>query len=199
MGRSSQAQASRNRALIVDKASRLFREHGVDKVSVADVMTAAGMTVGGFYKHFPSKAALVQEALALAFQEASTVWGRIVEREQDHGHQTREAIVRHYFHKRSPDKTCPMLAFAPHLAGQAASDDCRSAYNAGVESLLRVFGEAGTNRIADNAPASDPQSLLLFAAMVGAGLISRAAGDAEWARTLRDAVESAASDVDRSP
>ena len=55
MGRSSAEQALQNRASIVEIASRLFRERGIEAVSVADVMAAAGMTVGGFYKHFASK------------------------------------------------------------------------------------------------------------------------------------------------
>ena len=59
MGRSSAEQALRNRARIVEGASRLFRERGVEAVSVADIMAAVEMTVGGFYKHFASKEALV--------------------------------------------------------------------------------------------------------------------------------------------
>lgn len=68
MGRVSKEQARENRRRIVDTASRLFREQGTDGVSVADLMKAAGLTHGGFYKHFDSKEALVDEATVCAFE-----------------------------------------------------------------------------------------------------------------------------------
>jgi TetR/AcrR family transcriptional repressor of nem operon len=71
MGRSSQEQAQKNRQKIVECASRLFREFGVDNVLVADVMSAADMTIGGFYKHFESKDALVEEVFSLTFEQSS--------------------------------------------------------------------------------------------------------------------------------
>ena len=55
MGRSNRSQADENRARILQVVSGLFRAHGVEAVGIADVMKAAGMTQGGFYKHFPSK------------------------------------------------------------------------------------------------------------------------------------------------
>lgn len=54
MGRVSQAQAEENRRRVVDTASRLFREQGTH-VSVADLMKAAGLTHGAFYKQFASR------------------------------------------------------------------------------------------------------------------------------------------------
>jgi TetR/AcrR family transcriptional repressor of nem operon len=69
MGRVSQAQAQENRRRVVATAARLFRERGVAGVSVADVMGAAGLTHGGFYKQFASKEALVAEAVGQAFAD----------------------------------------------------------------------------------------------------------------------------------
>ncbi|BEL07485.1 hypothetical protein Q0Z83_056760 [Actinoplanes sichuanensis] len=69
MGRVSQAQAAENRERIVATAARLFREHGIAGVSVADVTAEAGLTHGGFYKHFASKDALVAEAVTRAFAD----------------------------------------------------------------------------------------------------------------------------------
>ena len=57
----TKAQAEANRALVVETASRLFRERGFDGMGVADLM-AAGFTHGGFYKQFGSKADLMAEA-----------------------------------------------------------------------------------------------------------------------------------------
>ena len=58
----TKAQSQENRARIVETAAALFRERGYDGVSVADLMAAAGLTHGGFYKHFGSKADLMAEA-----------------------------------------------------------------------------------------------------------------------------------------
>lgn len=67
--RKSKAETATSRRDIVEQAGRLFREHGPDRVSVADVMAAAGMTHGGFYKHFSSKDALFAAALEAVFAE----------------------------------------------------------------------------------------------------------------------------------
>jgi TetR/AcrR family transcriptional regulator, transcriptional repressor for nem operon len=48
---------------ILESASRAVRERGIVGTRVADVMQAAQLTVGGFYRHFGSKAELVDEAL----------------------------------------------------------------------------------------------------------------------------------------
>jgi TetR/AcrR family transcriptional repressor of nem operon len=50
-------------------AAKRFRERGLEGIGVADLMKEAGVTVGGFYKHFDSRDELVVEALATAFQD----------------------------------------------------------------------------------------------------------------------------------
>ena len=66
----TKAQVQANRAHIVETASMLFREKGYDGVGVADLMSAAGFTHGGFYKHFDSKADLMAEAAACGFSQS---------------------------------------------------------------------------------------------------------------------------------
>ena len=65
--RLAKGQAEQNRQLIVETASRMLRLHGMDNVSVADIMKESGFTHGGFYNHFKSKDALAAEAIASAF------------------------------------------------------------------------------------------------------------------------------------
>ena len=48
-------QTEKNRAHVVETASRLFREHGFGGVGVADIMKSAGLTRGSFYGQFGSK------------------------------------------------------------------------------------------------------------------------------------------------
>jgi TetR/AcrR family transcriptional repressor of nem operon len=56
-------QKERSHETILDSAARLLRERGIAGARVADVMKGAGLTVGGFYAHFTSKEALIDEAL----------------------------------------------------------------------------------------------------------------------------------------
>src|ERR1700761_7725750 len=71
----SQADKARTHARIVELAAAKFREKGLDGIGVADLMKEAGVTVGGFYKHFASRDALVTEAVAEAFRS----WDRMVD------------------------------------------------------------------------------------------------------------------------
>lgn len=50
---------SATRTRILDAAARAFRAHGYAATGVDAVMSAAGMTHGGFYAHFRSKAAML--------------------------------------------------------------------------------------------------------------------------------------------
>src|SRR5215468_410828 len=70
----SQAAKAKSHEKIVRTAARRLREEGLAGVGVADLMTAAGLTVGGFYKHFDSRDELVAEALA----SIDSAWERTV-------------------------------------------------------------------------------------------------------------------------
>lgn len=68
----TKAQAQENRERIVRTASVLFRERGYDGVGIAELMSTAGFTHGGFYKHFQSKADLMAEATAYSFAQSNS-------------------------------------------------------------------------------------------------------------------------------
>lgn len=194
MGRSSQQDAARNRVRIVEAASRLFRRHGVEGVSIADVMGAAGMTTGGFYKHFASREALVDEALALAFDQSAASWRAACARRAADIPSGPQALVEHYLKRRSPDRTCPMLAFGPYVASTGAGGSSTALYGKSVEALFEQFVEQVRHAGAEKGSAAlgETDAMLLFAAMIGAGLLSRAAGDTAWTAELRETVRRAA-------
>ena len=60
--RVSREKALENREQIVETAARLLRKHGFDGIGVADIMKAAGLTHGGFYRNFASKNDLAVKA-----------------------------------------------------------------------------------------------------------------------------------------
>lgn len=68
--RKSRAEAAQTRARIVSAAAAEFRKNGIGATGLNDVMSAAGLTHGGFYKHFASKDQLVAEACAEAVRTA---------------------------------------------------------------------------------------------------------------------------------
>lgn len=183
MGRSSAEQALQNRARIVEEASRLFRERGVEAVSVSDIMAAAGMTVGGFYKHFASKEALVREACALSFEQAAQVWQKLIGRGGTI--EGASVIVDHYFRERPAHRTCPMLAYAPHVSGTDSTPPAREVYSDGVGALLSGFLAQASN---GEDPEAQEEAQVMFAAMIGAQLLAQASDKAGWATALQQAV-----------
>jgi TetR/AcrR family transcriptional regulator, transcriptional repressor for nem operon len=64
------AKSTKTRLRIVETAAKKFRESGIINTSVAELMDAAGLTVGGFYRHFDSKEHLVAEACDYISQSA---------------------------------------------------------------------------------------------------------------------------------
>src|SRR6201994_40159 len=66
----SREQVAEHRARILDAAARLYRLRGFDDVAVAEVMKEAGLTHGAFYGYFPSKEALIAEAVGHALPPA---------------------------------------------------------------------------------------------------------------------------------
>jgi TetR/AcrR family transcriptional repressor of nem operon len=66
----SKEQVAAHRTRILAAAARLFRLRGFDDVTVAEVMKDAGLTHGAFYGYFPSKEALIAEAIGEALPPA---------------------------------------------------------------------------------------------------------------------------------
>jgi TetR/AcrR family transcriptional repressor of nem operon len=53
--RKSKLEAAQTRETIVTAAADLIRRNGIAEASLADMMAAAGLTHGGFYRHFRNK------------------------------------------------------------------------------------------------------------------------------------------------
>src|SRR5690242_16062521 len=138
--RRSREEAERTRRRAVAAASRLFRERGIDSVSLGAVMAQLKMTAGGFYRHFESKEALAAEACAEAF--ASSGLGRAAP-------GSPVAMLSAYLskaHRDAPSEGCPLPALASDMARQPAA--VRRAYTEGVRDAV--------HRIREIAPATDP-------------------------------------------
>jgi TetR/AcrR family transcriptional repressor of nem operon len=66
----SKDQFAEHRTKIMAAAASLFRQRGFDDVTVVEVMAAAGLTHGAFYRHFPSKEVLIAESVGQALPRA---------------------------------------------------------------------------------------------------------------------------------
>jgi TetR/AcrR family transcriptional regulator, transcriptional repressor for nem operon len=167
MRRSKQATAE-SRRMITETASRLFRAQGFENVGVADVMQAAGMTHGGFYRHFASKEALVAEAMSHAFGETAA---RLSPQAATNLPARLSAYVEDYLsrgHVDHPELGCPIATMgtdAPHAGAEVGV-----AFATGAEQLVRRLTEA----LGDASPAPREDALRLLASLVGAIVIARA-------------------------
>jgi TetR/AcrR family transcriptional regulator, transcriptional repressor for nem operon len=102
---------------IVEDASQRVRAEGITGAAVSAVMRDAGLTHGGFYKHFGSKDELLIESLSEAFREIA---GRLAEAaEKSQPGMAWKAIVKAYLSPEHCDHAecgCPLAALAPELA-----------------------------------------------------------------------------------
>ena len=105
------------RQKIVNDASRRVRAEGLGGAAVSAVMRDAGLTHGGFYKHFESKDELLTDSLREAFREMADFLAQAAE---DSPPGTAwKTIVKAYLspkHCDNVDHGCPLAALAPELA-----------------------------------------------------------------------------------
>ncbi|HTH43695.1 MAG TPA: TetR/AcrR family transcriptional regulator [Oxalicibacterium sp.] len=190
MPRVSKEQADRNRKTIESAAAMLFREKGINGVSVADLMSAAGLTHGGFYGHFSSKDELAATACSLAFEQSVQRWAKRIESQPDDG-TARAALIDGYLSARTLKdigNACPAMTLAADVAREPADKPVRAAYAAGVTELIEILASVASS--ADPAQRRQ-QALVQISTMVGAMSLARAMQGDELADDILAACRSA--------
>jgi TetR/AcrR family transcriptional repressor of nem operon len=187
----SKAQAQENKSRIVATAAQLFRERGFERVGVAELMHAAGLTHGGFYNHFNSKRQLEEEACALSFGEALGPLGRIGELESGRERRTAFAsYVESYLKPRASDAAaprCPFVVFGSDMPRQ--EEGTRGVFGRGLRDYLEKF--AGALRRKSKKPEQTrADAVFAMAAMVGAATLAYGVDeiDKELAQEIRATV-----------
>src|SRR6201990_1179103 len=174
-----QAQKEKTHKRIVSIASKRFREKGLAGFGIAELMKEAGLTVGGFYKHFDSRDELVAEALSDAFG----VWQRQKEATASGGRPLSfEKLIDNYVsdvHRRNPGAGCAFSALAPEIA----RSDKRT------RALTSDQVKADLELIAGFLPGKDKRkarsrAILTFSALVGAMSLARAVSDEALSREI---------------
>ena len=115
--RYSQEHKEKNHERILSIAARSFREHGGDTSGIGTGMKKAGLTKGGFYRHFESKDDLFVEAVARAFDEMGN--GMVEAAKSAREGEELRAIIERYLstgHANSPGMGCVLAALGPELA-----------------------------------------------------------------------------------
>ena len=167
-----------HRRTVLHAASRMVRERGVDGVTVPEVMASAGLTHGGFYRHFESKDALVAQACTAAFDQRLAAMDDALET-TDNAEAARRAWLEDYLsptHRDTPENGCASAALAGDVARAPDGAALRDAYLEGLRSMIEKMGCLG-NRPED-AEAREQEVLVELATAVGAVALSRAiAGD----------------------
>jgi TetR/AcrR family transcriptional regulator, transcriptional repressor for nem operon len=180
--RKSKEEKTQSHERIVGVAAARVRESGVDGPGVAEIMRAAGLTHGGFYKHFGSREELVAEAVELALADGRNKMAAVIAEADD----PLEALVAWYLSPEHAEHRgagcavaalgCDMPRSGPELRrARRAFTEQTEHY---IDALERLLGDAGSR---ERAVAS-------LAALVGALILARAVDDPELARELLDDV-----------
>lgn len=170
-------QKADTRARIVAIAAKRFRELGIHDISLAELMNEAGLTVGGFYKHFSSRDELVVEAFIASFQD-TVKWSE--------GVSSYQQAVHDYLaeaHRDHPETGCTVAALAGDVKNESAA--IRAVYTGEVRRNLEFFSRLAP---ANGALAKRQTGMLAFSACVGALELSRSVDDPKLSRDILAAV-----------
>jgi TetR/AcrR family transcriptional regulator, transcriptional repressor for nem operon len=172
----SKLEAAETRRRIVRTASVEFRRNGINGTGLSDLMAAAGLTHGGFYRHFGSKDQLVAEACAAAMASVlETTKAAAAHRTANNSGL--QAIAENYLstdHRDNQSEGCPLAGLGSELA--RSDDSTRAAATAGFLKLVDVVaGQYGRTK-PDVAKA---RALVALSAMIGAVTMSRIVTDPE--------------------
>jgi AcrR family transcriptional regulator len=179
----------KTRSRIIRSAQRLFNQHGLEGVSIDQIMADAKLTRGGFYRHFSSKSELYAAAMDCFFTNPE--WGNRwegVEVNPERG-AVGPQIVRAYLsreHLQNRQDSCPMVALP--------SDVARS--NASVKRAYETALSAMVQQLQVDAPKTGhptrTEALAIAALCIGGMVVARASDDVAIADEVREAAVAAA-------
>ena len=168
----SKAQKAKTHKRIVAIAAKRIREKGLVGLGIAELMKEAGLTVGGFYKHFDSRDDLVAEAVNSAFGG----WKRRVDAANSGGPPVSYAkLIDDYLneaHRDNPGTGCAFSALAPEIA--RSSKRTRALTSEQVRNDIQLIATLLPGKAKRTARS---RAILSFSALVGAMALARAVSD----------------------
>ncbi|CCB67491.1 MULTISPECIES: TetR/AcrR family transcriptional regulator [unclassified Hyphomicrobium] len=197
MPRVSRKEADQHREDVLNAASKLFLEYGIDGVSVPAVMAEAGLTHGGFYGHFDSKEALVAEACERAFKERRSIYDGIEQRNGADKKSARVEFIKRYTTKAHRDAIglgCPAAAMCGDMARENPKGQIRTAFAAGFNVMVERLTPLLSRKRKDKAAARE-DALAQIAMLVGAVVLSRSTKGSPVSDEIMQAVRDALLDT----
>ncbi len=181
--RKSKAEAAQTRKRIVEVAAEEFRRKGIAGAGLVDLMATAGLTAGGFYRHFESKDALVAEALREACQTtAERLSSRTGEADPTANLAQALGLYLSTRHRDNADTGCPLVALGSELARSDLA--VRQAATEGFFALVDLVA-AGERSEAPEL-AARTKAMVAVATMIGALTMSRILTDPDASKALID-------------
>ncbi|MDK4702510.1 TetR/AcrR family transcriptional regulator [Rhizobium sp. CNPSo 4062] len=184
MGR-SQLEKQKTHERIVMLAAKRLREEGLEGIGVADLMKEAGLTVGGFYKHFASRDELVAEAV----ESAIGSWGR---QQEDKGIDpasiSLDEYVDTYLSGRHRDHCGEGCAYAALTADMARSSDTVRAV--ATEGLRRNFDAMTARMPKPETAEARRKAIIASCLMTGALGLARVSNDEALSDEILETVRS---------
>jgi TetR/AcrR family transcriptional regulator, transcriptional repressor for nem operon len=178
--RQSREEKARTHARIVDVASQRIREQGMEAPAVAEIMQSAGLTHGGFYKHFGSRDDLIAEATEKALADSD----RHLHRLTDDAKDPLAAFVDWYLsaqHRDEPGAGCAIAALGDDV--RHGDERLRASYREQVERYLE-----NVERFLGGGEDARERAILALSALVGAVVLSRAVDDDALSEEISRAV-----------
>ena len=172
--RKSREETAQTRQRIVETGAIEFRRNGIAGTGLADVMTAVGLTHGGFYRHFDSKETLVTECLTNALDSLRASIAIAIATATRPGRAGVLFAIDDYLSAahRDSEATCPFVSLGSELA--RASEEVRNAATAVFLQLADVIA----SHLDDLSPAAaKKEALVLLSSMVGAMTMARLVSD----------------------
>jgi TetR/AcrR family transcriptional regulator, transcriptional repressor for nem operon len=161
------------RRRIVGAAAQLFNRKGFEAVTIGDIMTEAGLTHGGFYRHFKSKDELYAEAVRhFLRQEARPRWQKGPGGGRGRDQPFAKLVLDAYLsrdHLEDVGGSCPLIALSSDVA--RASGAVKAAYREVAEAMVHVFKAQLKGR------AAREHAMVLVALCVGGMVLARALDD----------------------
>ncbi len=177
----SKAEKVESHQRIVKTAAARFRESGVDGPGVADLMQEAGLTHGGFYKHFGSREELVAEAVECALRDGGQAVAAIARSKKDRK-AVFAALVDAYLslaHRDGLATSCAVTTMANDVA--RSNRRARAAYTQQVATYLAVFVKLIAG---EKQKSKRMKAIAALSTLVGAVAMSRAVNDDKLSREI---------------
>lgn len=183
--RITREQVAANREHLLDIALTQFREHGFNGVSVADLMKAAGMSLGSFYGYFDSKEQLIAETSARAVCGTKDFINGLLNEHQPDG---LAQMIDHYLspaHRDNLSRGCALAALGSEMTHQP-----EAVRRAVAKELRTLFSETGERLEGTAREVRQNSAIALTASLMGGLILSRMVDDPKLSDRILEAVNS---------